>query len=568
MCYTEWCYKQRIEDTDLDQHYCYDCAVDMFGMTDMDEPAATQRVAPAATQPAAPAATQLAAPAAQEPKVACPKCASLVLVSLHAMHVELCAGVSPAAEAAKQPAAAAAKQLAANVVSNVLRRTETPTSARSEPFSADLPVQSARCDASVPQMTPMPMPLPGVQQQSGEVPALLSPAVGSRWVLNGRPGLVWNEKKTKAAGSPTFIGFAFDDAAPAQPWVSLELARFRATATPWLGHDDDASACRAVLTEVQAGVGGILLKMPAALLYGQISLQSPRDLWEAFSAYKPLVSISPTASMTSPPPVTFSFKQCELVMCTPPFIAATKGSNTAPTPMEAIPGRMLGVMLGSEWNASKSKAEYRRWVVAQLASSTSSRGWQACLLPLVQVGAWPEGRSTEMADAGLPLLSACECNTLLGEAAMAKKPGSYNSHLCTARKQRKAQLELSKSQLVPERTRGQRGPVLAGTPARTPAIARAPTASARAPASSPAAAGGTALPRSGIKQGLDGIGEKKINEFSEEQLLLALEEHGLPAPYATEPDKSLYAKRLLFQKYARPSTSLAFASVCMYSSTD
>lgn len=244
--------------------------------------------------------------------------------------------------------------------------------------------------------------------------------------------------------------------------------------------------------------------------------------------YKPVMASASPGLVTSAPPVTFAFGQSDLVMCTPPFVSANKGSNTAPTPTESVPGRIIGILVGTEWNATKSNHEYRRWTVVQLAS-TGARGWQACLMPLAQVGAWPEARAQESTTTVLlPPLSAGECDAMLRDAALAKKPGSYNSHLCAARKQRKGQLEEVESGLQHERTRSAARMVASPAPARLTERASSP--------------------QSGIKHGLDGIGEKKIDEYSEDQLLLALQEHGLPAPASTEQNKSLYAKRLLFQK--------------------
>ena len=199
---------------------------------------------------------------------------------------------------------------------------------------------------------------------------------------------------------------------------------------------------------------------------------------------------------------------------------------------------MVGILLGSEWNSTKKKVEYRRWVVVQLASNNDG-AWQPCLLPLMQVAQWPEGRAQESAAAALPVLSSSGRDTVLHNSACAKKPGSYNSHLVNARKQRWLQRARADSEVLLDRTRG-------GQHSASPASAM--SAESPAPARSAARGGETGADGSGIKHGLDGIGEKKINEFSESQLLLALEEHGLPAPLPSERDKSLYAKRLLFLK--------------------
>ena len=226
------------------------------------------------------------------------------------------------------------------------------------------------------------------------------------------------------------LGFAFDDASAMQPWISLSLQQFCEKAQPWQDESGeyDSTALRAVLTEAHAQ-GTIQMKLPAAFLYGLNPLCAGVKNWQGFSAYKPVFSTS-VSSVTAPPPVPFAFSRGDLVMCTPPFVSASRGSNTAPTPTTPVAGRVVGIMLGSEWNTTKGRAELRRWVAVLFESPDNTVSKAACLLPLAQVGEWPIGRPVDGVQ--IPMLTDDQYDGLLRSAAVAKKPGSYNSLLCTA----------------------------------------------------------------------------------------------------------------------------------------
>ena len=522
MCYVEFCENEGLKETGLDECYCYLCADE--GVLIVDLSTVAQSDLPSAHH----GAPRQQHDTAHELKLTCPKCSALVLQSLHASHVELCR-----AECSARQASAA---LASNAMSRVLLRTQKASRAAASPSaSSEVPIPASPAAAAgiavaaVDEAPPLAMGGASsslVGEPSTEAISDAAVQVGARFVLKGRPGLVWSRKLPKGS-STELVGFAFDDAFAEQPWISVDIIAFRADACSWHGCDNSATACRAVLTEVMSQ-GTLQMKLPAAYLYGLSPPCCAVDNWEGFCAYKPLVSSSSTG-VTAPPPVSMEFARFDLVMCTPPFVSANKGSNTAPTPLVAVAGRVVGIMLGSELNSTKGSVEYRRWVAVQLGS-TSPREAQLCLLPLTQVASWPAELSQTAFDSEHPRLSASECDAALHEAALAKKPGSYNSHLCTARNKRKLQLENQESgPPLLDRTRGA-APRTASSQAMSPASAR------------------TTSSESGIKHGLDGIAEGRIDTYSEEQLLMSLREHGLPAPPASEPDKSLYAKRLLFKR--------------------
>eukprot|EP00965_Chrysotila_dentata_P135293 4473556-Pleurochrysis_carterae.AAC.1 len=52
-------------------------------------------------------------------------------------------------------------------------------------------------------------------------------------------------------------------------------------------------------------------------------------------------------------------------MFEPPFVSVPKGTNIAPTPTSPIPGVLIAIMISREFNSSKGKNQYRRWLLVE-----------------------------------------------------------------------------------------------------------------------------------------------------------------------------------------------------------
>eukprot|EP00965_Chrysotila_dentata_P258515 6213246-Pleurochrysis_carterae.AAC.3 len=60
------------------------------------------------------------------------------------------------------------------------------------------------------------------------------------------------------------------------------------------------------------------------------------------------------------------------VKCLPPFVSVGKGINVAPESITPVRGIVLGIVIGSEYNASKKGEESRRWTLVRLRQSYDS----------------------------------------------------------------------------------------------------------------------------------------------------------------------------------------------------
>ena len=259
----------------------------------------------------------------------------------------------------------AVKNLMGRVIANILRSTRTHSEQSASPGSSPPGSPPQSPPPSIPPSvlgTPRSQLRCALSARPREAERLKSTAVRTRFVLNGRSGVIWNNRKIAEC---EMLGLAFDDAASRQPsWQPLTASEFLERASPWDGAESDPSACWAVLTETLSQ--GAKKGLPTGFIFGNLPLGGTD--WEAFRSYVP----APTSEITSKPPVSFPFGRGSLVKCEAPFVSANKGSNLAPISSLEEVGRVIAILFGREWNQSKGKFEIRRFVLLHSVSRADS----------------------------------------------------------------------------------------------------------------------------------------------------------------------------------------------------
>ena len=90
-----------------------------------------------------------------------------------------------------------------------------------------------------------------------------------------------------------------------------------------------------------------------------VCYQLPGPLWAVF--YLP----APDNPITGIPTLPMPFGRGAVVECEPPFVSASRGTNTAPIMLSSVVGRVVAILFGSEWNDAKGKYETRRFVLVR-----------------------------------------------------------------------------------------------------------------------------------------------------------------------------------------------------------
>ena len=142
-------------------------------------------------------------------------------------------------DAVLTPTSAAVKKLTTKVVEGVLERARRANEAADSP-APSTPSQVPTTPPASPPVSPPAFAdaLKAVDAVAPTgMPAHVADAlVGTRFILDGRSGVVWNRRKL--SGAEELVGLAFDDAASVSPsWKTLSVADFMQQACPWTGQE-------------------------------------------------------------------------------------------------------------------------------------------------------------------------------------------------------------------------------------------------------------------------------------------------------------------------------------------
>eukprot|EP00965_Chrysotila_dentata_P058023 1924245-Pleurochrysis_carterae.AAC.1 len=108
-------------------------------------------------------------------------------------------------------------------------------------------------------------------------------------------------------------------------------------------------------------------------------------------------------------------------MFEPPLVSVPKGTNIAPTPIGFIPGVLIAIMISKEYNSSKGKHQYRRWLLVEFDGSD-------CFVPLEKVSLVDGEYSMAAAPISEKIVYSATLSALTAwKAAAARKPATLHS---------------------------------------------------------------------------------------------------------------------------------------------
>eukprot|EP00965_Chrysotila_dentata_P027808 923958-Pleurochrysis_carterae.AAC.1 len=110
-------------------------------------------------------------------------------------------------------------------------------------------------------------------------------------------------------------------------------------------------------------------------------------------------------------------------MFEPPFVSVPKGTNIAPTPIGSISGVLIAIMISKEYNSSKGKHQYRRWLLVEFDGID-------CFVPLEKVSLSGDNSAAPMSEK--IVYSATLSASTAWKAAAARKPAALHSAYAAA----------------------------------------------------------------------------------------------------------------------------------------
>eukprot|EP00965_Chrysotila_dentata_P189350 6173272-Pleurochrysis_carterae.AAC.1 len=186
---------------------------------------------------------------------------------------------------------------------------------------------------------------------------------------------------------------------PAVPWEAVPMADF----IPQVRRIAELDPLAAGKTAGWGAVGAVILrrlsargaKCPSAMLRDKYVVHKPgAAAWEVFFRYTPGAVGYNFAPLDTLPP--FPFHSGSFVTCTPPFLSSSAGTNLAPASIRPLQGLVLGILIGTEYNASLGQNQHRRWVLASIRDPETAIDVD-CFVPFEKVSkpsAAPPAEST------------------------------------------------------------------------------------------------------------------------------------------------------------------------------
>eukprot|EP00965_Chrysotila_dentata_P165067 5450960-Pleurochrysis_carterae.AAC.1 len=175
--------------------------------------------------------------------------------------------------------------------------------------------------------------------------------------------------------------------------------------------DMDDDAIRSVLIGRQ---GALNLASGFLLSSSPIASAATPTGWEAFQKYVP-APIKTSPARYANPPVDVALSMGDPILIAPPFVSLAGTKVGVVNPSSSFTGRVVCLLLGGTWNATRQRTDKRRWVLVE-------HNYNFYLVPLDD--RLSAGSSEELPE---QMATAAECHEFALKMTLDRTPGSVNN---------------------------------------------------------------------------------------------------------------------------------------------